>query len=139
MEKCFAAVLVATLLTGCAVQSGFQTPEQKAASDAANVYPAKYKSDLLAFLRTYLNDPSNIRDAQVSEPAVKPIGGTNLYVSCVRFNARKSGGEYAGSKDHIAIFLSGRLDRLVPVGREHREQCASAMYQPFPELERLSR
>lgn len=139
MNRLATLALAATLLSGCAGQSGFQTPQQKASSENANVFPANYKSDLLAFLRTYLNDPSHIRDASVSEPAIRPIGGVNIYANCVRFNARKSGGDYAGSKDHIALYISGRLDRFIPVSREQRELCADAAYKPFPELERLSR
>ncbi len=139
MGRWIPLVLAVFVLTGCAGQTALPTTEQKAASDAANAFPANYKSDLLAFLRSYLNDPSHIRDAKISEPAVRPVGGVNVYLNCVRFNARKSGGDYAGSKDHIALYISGRLDRLVPAGREFRDYCAGAVYQSFPELERLTR
>jgi hypothetical protein len=128
--------VIAVLLGGCAGQPGIQSPDQKAAYEATNAFPASYKTDILAFLRTYLNDPSNIRAAQISEPVLKPVGGGDRYVNCVRFNARKSGGDYAGSKDYFAIYVAGRLDRLVEAGRD---QCGTADYRPFPELERLSR
>lgn len=101
-----------------------------------NVPPTDYKADILAFLRTYLNDPTHIRGAFVSQPALIEIGGVRRYASCLRFNARKSGGDYEGSKDRIVLFLSGRLDTMLPA---KPDQCGNAAYQPFPELERLSR
>jgi hypothetical protein len=101
-----------------------------------NIVPANYKSDILAFLRTYLNDPTKIRGAFVSEPALMQVGGTQRYVSCLRFNARKSNGDYEGSKDRLVLFLAGRLDTMLIA---KPDQCAKAVYQPFPELERLSR
>jgi hypothetical protein len=101
-----------------------------------NVAPTNYKADILAFLRTYLNDPTNIRGAFVSEPALMEIGGIRRYASCLRFNAKKSGGDYEGSKDRIVLFLSGRLDTMLLA---KPDQCSNAAYQPFPELERLSR
>jgi len=46
----------------------------------ANVYPDNYKADILAFLRTYLNDPAQIRSAAISEPALKPgATGANVF------------------------------------------------------------
>jgi len=103
----------------------------------ANVYPDNYKADILAFLRTYLNDPTQVRGAAISEPALKlGAAGENRYAVCVRFNARKAGGAYEGSKDRLVYFLAGRLDTMIEA---KREQCAGATYQPFPELERLTR
>jgi hypothetical protein len=101
-----------------------------------NVAPVNYKSDIQAFLRSYLNDPTKIRGAFVSEPSVMQIGGVQRYVSCLKFNARKSSGDYEGSKERLVIFLAGRLDTMLPA---KPDQCGKAAYQPFPELERLSR
>ena len=105
-------------------------------STIVNIEPVNYKEDTLAFLRTYLNDPTGIREAAISPPVLKTVGGQTRYAACLRFNAKKSNGEHAGSKDRMAVFISGRFDRLVEtVG----DQCKEAVYQPFPELERLSR
>jgi hypothetical protein len=102
----------------------------------ATAYPTNYKAELLAFLRTYLNDPSNIRDAFISEPSVRIVGAETRYVVCVRYEARRSSGEYAPSRERLAVYYGGRFDRFL---ESAREQCAGATYQPFPELERLSR
>jgi hypothetical protein len=102
----------------------------------ANIEPVNYKADTLAFLRTYLNDPTGIREASISQPVLKTVGSQFRYVACLRFNAKKSNGEYAGSKDRMAVFLSGRFDTL---SENVRDQCKDAVYEPFPELERLSR
>ena len=58
--------------------------------------PQNYKQDLLAFLRTYLNDPTHVRGAAVSQPQLKNVGPGDRYVACVRYNARNSDGKYIG-------------------------------------------
>jgi hypothetical protein len=101
-----------------------------------NIPPANYKAEIQAFLRTYLNDPTNIRSASISEPALMQVGGVERYASCLKFNARKSSTEYEGSKERVVLFLAGRLDTMVMA---RADQCGKAVYQPFPEIERLSR
>jgi len=98
-------------------------------------YPVNYQADIVAFLRSYLNDPTNIRDPAISEPSFQQIGPEQRYVVCLRFNAKGPGGTYAGLKDNLVIFTAGRLDRMVPA----QDRCASASYQPFPEISRLAR
>jgi len=113
--------------------------------EANTAYPQNYKAEILAFVRTYLNDPTQIRDALISDPVIKPADGANRYVVCLRYNAKKTGGQYAGSKDNIVIFRQGRLNRMIDgardprEGREVREQCKDVPLKPFAELEHLSR
>ena len=118
-------------------------------ADRANTTtPISYRSDITAFMRTYLNDPTRIRNAAVSEPALKDFDGASRYVVCVRYNARKSTGQYAGPRESLVLFRDGRLDRMVDLDRSvdnarivenAREACKDAAYQPFPELEQLTR
>jgi len=122
-------VLLLIALAACAGVPGDR-------ESSATAYPANYKAELLAFLRTYLNDPSNIRDAFISEPSVRTLGAESRYVVCVRYEARRSSGEYAPSRERLAVYYGGRFDRFL---ESAREQCAGVTYQPFPELERLSR
>jgi len=133
------ALLAALLAAGCSTDIGPSPAELRADWEKQNVLPQNYKSDLMAFLRTYLNDPSQIRGASVSNPQRKDIGPGDRYVVCVRYNARKSGGQYAGSKEGAATFVSGKLDRYFDMPREVRELCKDAVYEPFPELEALTR
>jgi hypothetical protein len=145
MGKRMAARLVASLaaavLAGCATDIGPTSAELKARWDAENIYPQSYRQDLLAFLRTYLNDPAHVRGAAVSQPQLKYIGPGDRYVSCVRFNARNTDGKYVGSKDGAATFVSGKLERFFDTPKELRELelCKDAAFAPFPELERLTR
>jgi hypothetical protein len=145
MRKQMAARLLASLaaaaLAGCATDIGPTSAELKARWDAENIYPQNYRQDLLAFLRTYLNDPAHVRGAAVSQPQLKYIGPGDRYVSCVRFNARNTDGKYVGSKDGAATFVSGKLERFFDTPRELRELelCKDAVFAPFPELERLAR
>ena len=104
--------------------------------DPANPRPENYKSDIPAMLHVYLRDPSQIRDAAASEPKLQPVGQRTRYVVCLRFDAKKSNGEYAGTKQYLAVFVAGRLDQLVEA---KPEECAVAEYRPFPEAETLSR
>ncbi len=125
---------VAAALAAC---SGHQSGEVAARSDdAANPFPANYKSDILAMLRVYLNDPTNVRDAGVSEPFLQAVGGHDRYAVCIRLTAKKMGGGYAPPKSHVAYFAHGRLDQMIEA---NLKQCDEATYQPFPEAEKLSR
>ncbi len=127
---------LALMLGGCASMESMN--DQKRFEGEINVAPANYKADIIAAMRTYLNDPSNVRDAYVSEPALKGVEGGTRYASCVRYNAKRTGGQYAGSKDSIITFRAGRLDRIID-SPNVREQCKDAAYVRFPELEQLSR
>ncbi len=134
------ALLAVVLVGGCATEVGPSQAELKAQWEAQNIFPQNYKSDLIAFLRTYINDPSHIRGAMVSQPQLKNAGPRGeRYVACVRYDARKGSGQYAGPKDGAATFVSGKLDRYVDVPREVREFCKDATYEPFPALEKLAR
>jgi hypothetical protein len=127
-----AAPALALLIAGCSADRTLT----RAGNEQANaVPPADARGDILAFMRTYLNDPAGVRDASWSEPVLRPIGGVNRYSSCVRYNPRV-GGKNAGSKDSLVLFRGGRLDRFVDSARE---QCKDRTFRPFPELERLAR
>ncbi len=135
----FVVLAAAAALGGCATEIGPSASELKARWDAENVYPQRYRQDLLALLRTYLNDPAQIRGAAVSQPQLKFIGPGDRYVACVRYTARDTQGKYQGSKDGAAIYVAGKLDRFLDMPKDVRELCKEAAFTPFPELERLAR
>lgn len=120
-------LILLLVLTGCA-SGGDRT-------DEPNV-PKNYRADTLAFLRTYLNDPTQVREAAISEPQLRPIGPETRWTACLRYNARDTLGKYAGARERLAVYHKGRFDRLI---ENAREQCKDAAYAPFPELERLTR
>ena len=122
----------------CTTDVGPSPAELKAQWNAQNVFPQNYKNDLMAFLRTYLNDPTHVRNASVSQPVLKQVGPGERYVACVRYNARVDG-KYAGVKDGVATYVSGKLDRFSLRRRDVQEFCKDAVYAPFPELETLTR
>ena len=86
-------------------------------NDRFNVYPANYKSDIRADSHAYLNNPTGIRDAAISDPALKTVANTfTRYTACLKFNAKKDGGnDYAGSKDDCRG-IPGR-----PISSVHRQ------------------
>ena len=99
-----------------------------------NRYPDDYKTQILDLLRRQLDDPTNIRDAYVADPSMKAYQFSPRYVACIRFNARNSTGQYAGTKDMAAFFVAGEITQIVDA---NRELCGNAPYQPFPELQKL--
>ena len=131
-------LLAVLMVGGCTTDVGPSSAELKAQWDAQNVFPQNYKNDLMAFLRTYLNDPTHVRNASVSQPDLKQVGPGQRYVACVRYNARVDG-KYAGVKDGVATFVSGKLDRYFSTPQDVKEFCKDAVYAPFPELETLTR
>lgn len=122
---------VAFLLGGC----GHHSPVAHSDDDSGiNAFPANYKTDILGAMHVYLNDPTGIRNAAIAAPALKKIGGETRYVVCVQFNPKKNDTDYAGIKELAAVFLAGRFDHFVETPKD---QCASATYTPFPELQKL--
>jgi hypothetical protein len=99
-------------------------------------YPANYKAELLAFLKTYLNDPVGVREANMAEPVQRTMGGRLRYITCLRYNARESDGSYRGARERGVVYVDGRLDRII---ENAGEACAGAAYGPFPEMEKLTR
>jgi hypothetical protein len=122
----------AIALSACAVGH----LKENASRDSTEPRPENYKPEILAMLHVYLRDPTQIRDAAASEPKLQSVGQRKRYVVCLRFNAKKSNGEYAGTKQYLAVFVAGRLDQLIEA---KPEECAVAEYRPFPEAETLSR
>src|SRR6516162_8537540 len=43
---------------------------RKAEWEAKNLYPRTYRAEIVAYLRTYLNDPSGLREAAISAPVL---------------------------------------------------------------------
>lgn len=129
-------LLAAICLAGCASSGDDSISYAVNRSSENQPYPANYRPELLAFLKTYLNDPRGVREAALAEPALRTIRGRQRYVACLRFNAREAGGNYPGVKDRAVLYIDGRLDRMI---EDPGETCAGAAYAPFPEMEKLTR
>ena len=99
-------------------------------------YPNNYRSELLAFMKTYLNDPRGVHDAVMADPVQRTVGGRLRYVTCLRFTPRESDGSYRDPRERAVLYVDGRLDRVV---ENAAETCAGATYGPFPELEKMTR
>jgi hypothetical protein len=129
-------LLLALAVGGCAAADGPSVETVR----AARLFPANYKGELIAYLRNFLNDPTNVRNAYVSEPVLMRFQGEERYVNCVRFDAKASTGSYRGTRDHLARYFGGKLEYFLELRPEMRDdRCRSADYQPFPELEQMSR
>lgn len=131
-------IATAMLVAGCAGSGLNVGTNDSGEPSGTHAYPENYKSEILAAMHAYLNDPSGIRDASISEPMLKEVGhgmGTR-YVVCLRFNGKRDNGNYAGIKQIEAVFLASRFEDFIDAPRE---PCLTATYAAFPELERLKR
>jgi len=99
-------------------------------------FPSNYRAEILAFMKTYLNNPAGVRDAAMADPVQRTIGGRLRYVSCLRFAARESDGSYREPRERAVLFVDSRLDRVI---ENASEPCAGLAYAPFPDLEKMSR
>jgi hypothetical protein len=99
-------------------------------------FPKNYRTEVLSFLKTYLNDPVGVRDAVMAEPVERVVGGRQRYVACLRFSPRESDGGYREPRERAILFVDGRLDRII---ENAVEPCAGVAYAPFAELEKMTR
>ena len=125
-------IIIALTLSACA------GGQRKTDEEGVNAYPTNYKTDILAAMRVYLNDPTAIRDASISEPVLKSASLTtpSRYMLCLRFNPKKTATVYEGMREVAAVFVAGRFDQFIETPKD---VCAGVTYAPFPELEKLSR
>ncbi|MGY3616149.1 hypothetical protein [Bradyrhizobium sp. USDA 10063] len=133
-----AILLLPVALAACASSSDDSRPisftDDRGVSDQP--YPKNYRAETVAFMHTYLNDPTGVRDAAMAEPVQRTVGGRLRYVTCLRFSARDSDGAYRPTRERAIVYVDGRLDRVI---ENAGEPCAGATYAPFPELEKMSR
>lgn len=136
LVKIAAMVLLPALLSACAAtDEGKPVTFTDDRGVASQPFPKNYRTEVVAFLKTYLNNPVGVRDAAMAEPVERVVGGRQRYVACVRFSARESDGGYREPRERAILFVDGRLDRIA----ETAEPCAGLAYAPFPELEKLTR
>lgn len=104
--------------------------------DTPQSFPSNYRAELLAFMKTYLNNPVGVHDGAMAEPVQRTVGGRVRYVSCLRFTPRESDGSYRSPRERAIVFVNGRLDRVL---ENAGDTCAGAVYAPFPDLEKMVR
>jgi hypothetical protein len=134
--KCLAILLLGIALTACAGGEDRDAALNIDSGGANQPFPENYRTELLAFMRTYLNNPVGVHGAVMAEPVQRTVGGRLRYVSCLRFAPRESDGSYREPRERAILYVNGRLDRMV---ENAAELCAGAIYAPFPELEKLTR
>jgi hypothetical protein len=130
-------VLVALALGGCSGSAptlGFGKSAPPPPTDP-NIFPAKYRTEVVDFMRTWLNNPSKVKDAFISEPVLRPVAGTPHYIACVRYTPRGTDNRYEGPQQRVAIFLGGRLNQFIA---DDPQVCAELSYQRFSELETIA-
>lgn len=135
--KIAAMVLLPIMLSACAaVDDSKPITFTDDRGVSAQPFPKNYRVEVLAFLKTYLNDPVGVRDAVMAEPVERVVGGRQRYVVCLRFSPRESDGGYREPRERAILFVDGRLDRII---ENAVEPCAGVAYAPFADLEKMTR
>ncbi len=137
--RCAAIALAASLLAACVTDDDSGSRSISYTSDRGvgdQPFPNNYRGDLLAFMKTYLNNPVGVHDAMMAEPVQRTVGGRQRYVSCLRFSAPDTDGNYRGARERAIVYVDARLDHIVD---KPGDLCAGAAYAAFPELEKLTR
>lgn len=96
--------------------------------------PAHARTEIVSTLRDLFqkNDTIRVTNAMMSEPVVKQVGTSQIYIACVRYTAHGINADMVGSAERVAYFFGGHLNQLIPA---EEGQCRDAAYKPFPELE----
>ena len=123
-------LLAALALAGCSGGKLFGGPkrDQPASAVDPNLYPSDYRRQIATLLATSLKERADFHGALIAQPELKPVAGSaNLhYVVCVQFNGRNQ------PRTKAVVYLDGVPTQFVDASPE---QCASAAYQSFTELE----
>jgi hypothetical protein len=137
LKRAAMILLLPVALAACAGNEDNRGISYTADRGVANQpFPNNYRAELLAFMKTYLNNPVGVHEAAMAEPVQRTVGGRLRYVSCLRFTPRESDGSYHDSRERAVLYVDGRLDR---VAENASEACAGVVYVPFPELEKMTR
>ena len=135
--KFAAMTLLPIMLSACAASDdGKSITYTDDRGVSSQPFPQNYRAEVLAFLKTYLNNPVGVRDAVMAEPVERVVGGRLRYLSCLRFSAREPDGGYREPRERAILFVDGRLDRII---ENAVEPCAGVAYAPFVELEKMIR
>jgi hypothetical protein len=127
-----AVLLGGTLALGACSSLNVFAGKEEAPVDP-NVFPAGYKQEMILTFTRGLVDPTNIHDAEISDPVLHSAGLEQRYAVCMRANTRDGSRRYTGVKERIGWFWGGHLNQLVLA---EPGQCAGAVYKPWPELEK---
>ena len=126
------ASLLSVLMLAVAACS---SDSSKAPAVDPNLYPTKYKQQIIATLRSVLSDPTHVRNGLISDPVLTTVNKDQRYTACVRFTERDfRTQQYGEPETRIAYFYAGELNQLV---KARDDQCVNAAYRPFPEVEKL--
>ena len=132
LRNAVGASLLSVLMLAVAACS---SNSDKAPAVNPNLYPAKYKQQIVATLRRILSDPTHVRNGLISDPVLTQVNSDQRYTACVRYTERDfQTRQYGEPETRVAYFYGGDLNQLV---KAKDDQCVNAAYKPFPEVEKL--
>jgi len=127
---------VVVLLALAAAIAGCSKDKDKAdALTDPNTVPTRYQTEILETLREQIfakNDTTSITGAMISEPTLRPTGGGQHYISCVRYVAHGVHGDTA-TVERVGYFFGGHLNQLV---ESSGDECKGLPFKPFSDLDK---
>jgi hypothetical protein len=117
------AILAAASTAACASMNPWREPDKV----DPNLFPADYKADVIRLVRKSVDNPKDVRDAFVSDPALKPFASDSRYVVCVRFND----GHQVAPQEKMAVYFGGNPTQFIDATPD---KCPASSYKPFPEV-----
>lgn len=135
----YLALLLPLALAGCLTDGDDSGRSLSFTGDrgvADQPFPGNYRTEILAFMRTYLNNPVGLHDTAMADPVQRTVGGRLRYVSCLRYAVREADGSYREPQERAIVYVDGRLDHVV---ENTGQLCAGAAYAPDPGLAAMTR
>jgi hypothetical protein len=73
--KSLAILLLPLTLAGCLESDETRSTSFVESANAEQPFPANYRPEILAFLKTYLNNPAGVHEAAIAAPVQRTVGG----------------------------------------------------------------
>jgi hypothetical protein len=117
------AALSMVFAIACSGCSSFEAPPARGVD--ANLNPANYKADLMAFLQTNVHGLVGAVSAELAPPMLRPLGTESRYVACMNVAGKD------WRREKMFVFYGGEINQFVDATEE---ACKGAAFAPFPEL-----
>lgn len=97
------------------------------------LFPTQYKTAIVEFMRTWTENPGRVKDATIAQPVLRPVGNSQLYVTCVRYKPWGTN-QFLEERTITVLFLTGRVSQVLP---EDPQICRGLSYQRYVELDQM--
>ncbi len=136
----YLALLLPLALAGCLTDGDDSGRSFSFTSDrgvADQPFPGNYHTEILAFMKTYLNNPVGLHDTAMAEPVQRTVGGRLRYVSCLRYAVREARRQLSRAAASTPSFMS--MGGSTMSSKTPASFVPAQTYAPSPELAAMVR